>query len=181
MLDLAAGGQEDEVELRRLFLCDVPAFEGALAAVFDGDRREEWQVLAREREERRARTWVSAATYAPAVSSGSAGRMTSRFGITRRPGIVSTGSWVGPSSPTADGVVREDVRDREVAQRGEADGRAAVVREDEEGRAARAEDAVCAMPFMIGHMPCSRMPKRMLRPERCFGLKSSLPASCRCS
>ena len=37
---------------------------------------------------------------APAVSSGSAGRITSRPGITLSPLTVSTGWCVGPSSPT---------------------------------------------------------------------------------
>ena len=43
---------------------------------------------------------LKAAAKAAAVSSASAGRMTSRFGMTRRPLTVSTGWWVGPSSPT---------------------------------------------------------------------------------
>mmetsp|Transcript_130491 Transcript_130491/g.194283 ORF Transcript_130491/g.194283 Transcript_130491/m.194283 type:complete len:216 (+) Transcript_130491:134-781(+) len=39
-------------------------------------------------------------TYAPTVSSGSAGRMTSMLGNVRSDDTVSTGWWVGPSSPT---------------------------------------------------------------------------------
>ena len=42
----------------------------------------------------------------------------------------------------ANAVVREDVNHRQVRERGEADRRAAVVGEDEERRAARAEDTV---------------------------------------
>mmetsp|Transcript_41834 Transcript_41834/g.97989 ORF Transcript_41834/g.97989 Transcript_41834/m.97989 type:complete len:208 (-) Transcript_41834:1535-2158(-) len=39
-------------------------------------------------------------TYAAAVSSASPGRITSRLGMRRRDETVSTGWWVGPSSPT---------------------------------------------------------------------------------
>jgi len=38
--------------------------------------------------------------YAAAVSSASPGRITSRLGMRRIDETVSTGWWVGPSSPT---------------------------------------------------------------------------------
>lgn len=45
--------------------------------------------------------FCKAATKEAAHSSGSAGRMTSRLGMSLRELICSMGWWVGPSSPTA--------------------------------------------------------------------------------
>jgi hypothetical protein len=44
--------------------------------------------------------FFSAVTHAAAVSVGSAGRITVTFGMQRNAASCSTGSWVGPSSPT---------------------------------------------------------------------------------
>jgi hypothetical protein len=58
----------------------------------------------------------------------------------------------------ADGVVRHDVDDALAHQRGEADRRAAIVGEDQEGAAIGDEPPCRAMPFIAAAMPCSRMP-----------------------
>ncbi len=70
------------------------------------------------------------------------GRITVSFGISRSDIICSTGSCVGPSSPTA---MLSWVKTKivlQVRKRGEANGRAHVVGEDEEGRRERDDAAM---------------------------------------
>ena len=66
----------------------------------------------------------------------------------------------------ADRIVREDVDDRNLHQRGQPDRRTAVVGEDEEARA-EGRTFESDRPFSTAPMACSRMPKWMLRPPTC--------------
>ena len=85
--------------------------------------------------------WIAISQHS-AVSTPSAGRSTSRFGMARNAARCSIGWCVGPSSPTPIDFVRHDVDDALLHQRGEADRRAAVIREHEERAAVRDEAAV---------------------------------------
>ena len=76
-----------------------------------------------------------------AVSLASPGRSTTSPGIARSAARCSTGWWVGPSSPSADRVVRVDPRHVEPAQRAQPDRAAHVVGELHERRPVRAHDA----------------------------------------
>ena len=100
---------------------------------------------------------------ASATSLASAGRNTSRPGIARSEASCSTGWWVGPSSPSADRVVGEDVDHRQLHQRREPDRRPRVVGEDQEGRPS-GRSLESARPLRSPPMACSRMPKWKLRP-----------------
>ena len=88
-----------------------------------------------------------------------------KFGVARSMARCSIGWWVGPSSPTPDAVVGEDVGDRQAHERRQAHRRAHVVDEHEEGghvRADRRRARPCRWP--IAAMACSRTPKWKLRP-----------------
>ena len=79
----------------------------------------------------------SAIRHAIEVSFASPGRTYQRFGIARSAMWCSTGWCVGPSSPSADRVVRPDPERLQVPERREPDGRPHVVGEDQERRAVR--------------------------------------------
>ena len=64
----------------------------------------------------------------------------------------------------ADRIVREDVDDRDLHDRAQADGRPRVVAEDEEAGAVTRRTLDSAMPLTTAPIACSRMPKCMLRP-----------------
>ena len=142
VLQLAARGQEDERERRGLLLGDVAALEHAFAARLGRDLVEQRHGLAREREQRGA---VAAVERGDEGARGLLGvrradHVEVRDDAERRDGLdrlVRRSVFAD-----ADAVVREDVDDRQVAERGEADRGAAVVGEDQERGAARAEDAV---------------------------------------
>ena len=101
VLQFAAAGKEDQVELAGFFLRDVTAARARLRAGACTSISFSIGTACLVRASNVGPSIRSAAaTKAPAVSSGSAGRMTSICGMTRTLLTVSTGSWVGPSSPT---------------------------------------------------------------------------------
>ena len=101
----------------------------------------------------------------PRVSLASQGRITSRFGIARSAASCSTGWCVGPSSPSADAVVREDVHDVQ-AHRAPPAGSAGACSRRRPGTSRRygMKPPCAARPLTIAPIACSRTPKCMLRP-----------------
>ena len=83
---------------------------------------------------------ASAAAQHSAVSTASAGRNTSRFGMARSEARCSTGWWVGPSSPRPMTVMGHDIDDPHAHQRRQPDRAARVVGENQE-RAAIGDQA----------------------------------------
>lgn len=102
--------------------------------------------------------------------------MTSRFGMTRRPEIVSTGLVGGAVFSHGYGVMRQNIGDGESAEGGYTDGGAHVVYEDAESGGAYAEQAVVGNAVADGgHGVFGRMPNQKLRPSGVSAEKSPAP------
>ena len=142
VLEFAAAGEEDEFQCGGFFFGNVAALQNTLAAGGDGDAVLRWQILAREHEHRRA---VGLLEGGGKGSSGllGVGRTDNIQAGNRAQGSYGLDGFVGRAVfSNAHGVVGENVNGREMRQCGKADGWAAVIAEDEEGRTAGTEDAV---------------------------------------
>ena len=142
MLQLAARAQQDQIQRRSLLSGDVTALEHALAAGLHGNVLEQRHGLAAQGQQRRAVGAFQRRHPSPRgflrvcrphhVQVRDHAETGDRFHrLVRRAILADTHA-----------VVRENVDDRQVRQRRQADARAAVIREHQERRAARAEDTV---------------------------------------
>ena len=142
MLYFRAGCHDDELERAAFLLGDVATLEGALAAVSNADVVVGRHVLTRQNESGR-----------PVFTFHRCGKSSGGFLGVRRTNHIDVGDdaqatdcfnrLVGRAVfADTDGVVGEDVSDRQFSQAGEADCRAQIVGKDQEGRAAGAEQAV---------------------------------------
>ena len=178
VLQLAARRQEDEVERRGLLLRDVAALAARLrAASSPGSRSSKRDGLPREREQRRAVGALERGDEGARrlLGIGRADDVEVRDDAEARDGLDGL---VGRAVlADADAVVREDVDDRQVAERGEADRRRGSSRR-RRGTSRRSGGRCRAPRCRSGSRTCRARGCRSgcCGPVRCPALKSSLPA-----
>ena len=120
------------------------------------------QRLARQDQRDRWCRMFSVTRHASTTSLASPGRIVIRPGMARSDKMLDR-LMRGTVFADADRVVREDVDDRDLHDRGEADRGAAVIAEDQKARPIRPH-LESDRPFSTAPMACSRMPKWKLRP-----------------